>query len=89
MNRYLGCDHVVIEATIPVGNNPPHGDVPKPPPKPKPKPKAGEEIDLAKLAQAREASEKAKRTIDYQRTDNPSNQRTKVRVMIYDMRSFF
>ena len=29
VNRYLGCDHVIIEATIPVGSNPPHGDVPK------------------------------------------------------------
>ena len=72
VNRYLGCEHIVIEATIPVGSNPPHGDVPKPPPKSKPIPKVGEEIYFAKLAQAREASEKARRTINYQRTDHPS-----------------
>ena len=39
VNRYLGCEHIVLDATIPVGSNPPHGSVPKPPPKAKPGPK--------------------------------------------------
>ena len=56
VSRFLGCEHVVLDATIPVGSNPPHGDITKPPPKSKPMPKIGGEIDFAKLAQAREAS---------------------------------
>ena len=62
---------------------------PSPLPKSKPLPKIGEEIDYAKLEQSRAASEQARRKIDYQRTDHPSDKKTKVRVMIYDMRSFF
>ena len=89
INRYLACEHIVTEATIPVGSNPPHGDIPKPPPKPKPLPTNGDEVDYAKLAQATEASEKAGRNIDYQRTDHPSTKRTKVKVMIDDMNSYF
>ena len=58
VNRFLGCEHIILDATIPVGSNPPHGDIPKPPPKSKPLPKVGKDIDFAKLAQAREASEK-------------------------------
>ena len=74
---------------IPEGSNPPHGAIPKPPPKPKPQPKPGEEVDLAKLAQARAASEAARRKIDYQRTNQPSGKMIKVKIMLYDMRSFF
>ena len=42
VNRYLGCEHIVLESIIPEGSNPAHAAVPKPPPKPKPQPKKGE-----------------------------------------------
>ena len=70
---------------IPEGSHPPHGAVPKPLPKPKPEPKEGEEVDLAKLAQAKAASEKARRKTDDQRSDNPSGKHVKVIIMLYDM----
>ena len=83
VNRFLGCEHVVLDAVIPQGSNPAHGAVPKPPPKPK---KAPTETDPVKLAQARAASECARRAIDYQRTDKPSGKMVKVRITLYDMR---
>ena len=36
VNRYLGCAHIILDAAIPKGSNPPHGSIPKPPPKSKP-----------------------------------------------------
>ena len=61
-NRFLGCEHGIIDAIIPVGSNPPHGAVPQPPPKSK-APSLDEhgQVDLAKLAQSRLASENARR----------------------------
>ena len=88
IGRYLGCEHRVLEALIPAGGNPAHGCIPEPPPKSKTY-KPLSEDDKVRAIQLQQRSETKKRNIDYERSNTPSGQMTKVRIMLYDMKQLF
>ena len=70
------------------GGNPAHGDIPEPPPKSKAlKPLSDD--DEVRAIQCQQRSETTKRNIDYERSNTPSGNITKVRIMRYDSKHLF
>ena len=88
IGRYLGCEHRMVNATIPQGSNPCHGDIPEPAPKVK-TPKPFSDDDKVRAMQVKQRAEGPKRNIDYERSHTPPTQMVKVRIIQYDMRQFF
>ena len=78
----------MLEALIPAGGNPAHGDIPEPPPKSKTH-KTLSDDDKVRAVQLQQRSETKQRDIDYERSNTPSGKITKVRIMLYDTKHLF
>ena len=85
IGRYLGCEHRMINATVPQGSSPCHGDIPEPAPKVK-TPKPFSDDDKVRAMQIKQRAESPKRKTGEDRSHAPSTKMVKVRIIQYDMR---